>query len=177
MAINFATVKLNLYQWIVTQIPGGMPAFFWEPNSPRPSIPYVTLWLSSVVAVNQDWTAEDADSLGVVDMKGDRQFTLEVQAYGGDPITLLENIRTSLQKQTVLDTLRANGIAFFQSITISDITELVDSQFERRGQLDILFGIGQVYTDNPGYFDEIELQEVIENQLGNIVFDETITLP
>lgn len=176
MALNFATVKLNLYQWAITVVPMGMPIIWYEPNAPRPTVPYVTLYLNSIVSINQDWTADDADAAGVVDMKGDRQFTLQVQAYGGDPLTVLENIRTSLQKQTVLDTLRANGIAFYQSLTIADITELVDSQFERRGQLDILFGIAQIYTDNPGYFDEIEVEEIIENQVGVVVYQETITI-
>lgn len=176
MALDFAVVKLNLYQWAITVVPSGMPVIFYEPNAPRPSVPYVTLYLNSIVAVNQDWTADDADSAGVVDMKGDRQFTLQVQAYGGDPLTVLENIRTSLQKQTVLDTLRANGIAFYQSLNIADITELVDSQFERRGQLDILFGIAQIYTDAPGYFNEIEVQEIVENQIGVEVYNETLTI-
>ena len=176
MALNFATVKLNLHQWLVTVVPMGMPVIFYEPNAPRPTVAYVTLYLNSVVAINQDWTAPDANNSGVVDMKGDRQFTLQVQAYGGDPLTVLENVRTSLQKTTVLDTLRANGIAFFASLNIGDITELVDSKFERRATLDILFGIGQIYTDTPGYFDEIEIQEIIENQLGDVVYDETITI-
>ena len=176
MALNFATVKNNLYAWAITVVPSGMPVIYWQPNAPRPSVPYVTLFLTSVVAVNQDWSAADADNTGTIDMKGDRQFTLQVQAYGADPLTVLENIRTSLQKQTVLDTLRANGIAFYQSLTINDITELVDSQFERRAQLDILFGIAQIYTDTPGYFDEIEVQEIIENQIGDVVYDETITI-
>ena len=176
MALNFATVKTNLYNWAVTQVPVGMPVIWWQPNAPRPTVPYITLFLQSITAVNQDWTAPDANASGVVDMKGDRNFTLQVQAYGSDPLTLLENIRTSLQKQTVLDTLRANGVAFYQSLTINDITDLIDSQFERRAQLDILFGIGQVYTDNPGYFDEIEIQEIYEDQTGSIVYDETITI-
>lgn len=176
MALNFATVKLNLVQWCTSVVPSGMPVILYEPNAPRPTVPYVTLYLNSVTAVNQDWTAPDSDINGVVDMKGDRNFTLQVQAYGGDPLTLVENIRTSLQKQTVLDTLRANGIAFYQSLTIADITELVDSQFERRAQLDILFGIGQIYTDAPGFFDEIEVEGIIENQIGTVVYDETITI-
>lgn len=176
MAINFATVKTSLYQWCVTVVPMGMPVIFYEPNAPRPNVSYVTLYLNSIVSTNQDWTSNESDNTGTVDMKGDRQFTLEIQAYGGDPLTVLENIRTSLQKQTVLDTLRANGIAFYQSITITDITDLVDSQFERRGQLDVLFAIGQIYTDQPGFFDEIEIQEIIENQIGDVVYDETITI-
>lgn len=176
MALNFATVKLNLYTWASSVVPVGMPVIFYEPNAPRPTVPYVSLYLNSIVAINQDWTESRADSLGTVDMKGDRQFTLQVQGYGGDPLTVLENIRTSLQKQTVLDNLRANGIAFYQSLTIGDITELVDSQFERRAQLDILFGIAQIYTDTPGYFDEVEIEGTVENQIGVVVYDETITI-
>lgn len=176
MALNFATVKLNLYQWAVTVVPMGMPVIFWEPNAPRPTVPYVTLFLSNIVAVNQDWSSADADASGIIDMKGDRQFTLQIQSYGGDPLTVLENIRTSLQKQTVLDTLRANGIAFYSSLAINDITDLVDSQFERRAQLDVLMGIAQIYTDDPGYFDTMEVQEVIENQIEVVVYDETITI-
>ncbi len=110
-------------------------------------------------------------------MKGDRQFTLELQAYGSDPLTLMENIRTSLQKQSVLDTLRLNGIAFYSSLTINDITELVDSQFERRSQLDVLFGIGQVYTDTVGYFDHIQLQEIVLDPAETVVYNQTFLIP
>lgn len=182
MALNFATVKIALYNWAVSQVPSGMPVIWWQPNAPRPvvsgvNVPYVTLFLSSVTAVNQDWSSSEADISGIINMKGDRQFTVSVEAYGADPLTLLENIRTSLQKQTVLDMLRVGGIAFYASLTINDLTDLVDSQFERRAQLDILFGIAQIYTDNPGYFDEIEVDAVVENELGTIVYDETITIP
>ena len=176
MALNFTTVKLNLYQWAVTVVPSGMPVIFYNPNAPSPDVAYVTLYLNSIVSVGQDWSAEDSDITGTIDMKGDRQFTLNVQAYGGDSLTVLENIRTSLQKQTVLDTLRANGIAFYQALNISDLTDLVDTQFESRASLDILFGIAQIYTDTPGYFDTMEVQEVIQNQEETIVYNQTITI-
>jgi hypothetical protein len=153
-----------------------MPVIYWQPNAPRPTVPYITLFLASVVSVGQDWTAPDSDANGIVNMKGDRQFTLSIQAYGADPLTILENIRTSLQKATVLDTLRANGIAFYQALTINDITELVDSEWERRASLDVLFGIGQIYTDSPGFFDEVEVEETIYNEIGAVVYNETITI-
>lgn len=176
MALNYDVVKANLYSWAITVVPMGMPVIFYEPNAPRPVVPYVTLYMNTVTAVNQDWASPNSDNLGNIDMHGDRQFTLQVQAYGNDPLTVLENIRTSLQKQTVLDTLRANGIAFYQSLTINDITELVDSRFERRAQLDILFGIGQVYQDTPGFFDEIEIDQQYINAVDVVVYDETLTI-
>lgn len=177
MALDFAIVKDSLYSWAVSVVPIGMPVIYWQPNAPRPTVPYVTLFLSTINAVNQDWTSFDVDVNGVAAMKGDRQFILQVQAYGNDPLTVLENVRTSLQKESVLDTLRGNGIVFYQSIAINDITDLVDSEFERRAQLDISFAIGQVYDDILGYFDTMEIEEVILNEDGTIVYDETVIIP
>lgn len=177
MAINFATVKNGLYVWCSTVVGPSIPVIFWQPNAPRPTIPYVTLFIQSVVSVGQDWASGEADNLGVVDQRGNRQFTLTIQAYGGDPLTLLENIRTSLQKQSVLDILRGNEIVFYTAQTINDITDLVDSKFERRASLDVLLGIGQVYTDAPGFFDEAEIQELVLDEIGNVVIDEKFIVP
>lgn len=176
MALNYDVVKSNLYTWAVSVSPMGMPVIFYEPNAPRPVVPYVSLYMNTVTAINQDWASPNSDILGNVDMHGDRQFTLQIQAYGNDPLTVLENIRTSLQKQSVLDTLRVNGIAFYQSLTINDITDLVDSRFERRAQFDALFGIGQVYQDSPGYFDEIEVEQEYIDAIDVVIFDETIII-
>jgi len=175
--INFATLRLALYNWVVSVAPSGMPVIYWQLNSPRPKVPYITLFISQITAVNQDWSSGVTDVNGAIAMKGDRQFTLEIQAYGADPMELMENIRTSLQKQSVLDTLRANGIAFYSSLTINDITELVDSQYERRAHLDVLFGIGQVYADSPGFFDHIELTEEFIDQVATVIYNETFLIP
>ena len=177
MSIDLNTVKNSLYAWAVSVSPVGTPIIYWQPNAPRPTIPYLTLFLQSVVSIGQDWASGAADVAGVINQKGDRQFTLSIQAYGGDPLTLLENIRTSLQKQSVLDTLRAGGIAFYTATTINDITDLVDSKWERRASLDVLFGIGQVYTDAPGFFDEAEITAVILNDFGNVAYTSTFTVP
>jgi hypothetical protein len=178
MPINYTTVKTNLYNWAVSVLPVGMPVIFWESNAPRPVIPYVTLFISSIVAVNQDWASHASDGTGIVDMKGDRQFTLSIQAYGGtDPLTILENVRSSLQKQTVLDTLRTNGIVFFSSLNLTDISDLIDTEFEKRASLDVLLGIGQTYTDNPQYFDHAEIQARLLDDYGSIISDEIINVP
>lgn len=176
MPLNFNVVRQSLYSWASSVVPSGMPVIFYEPNAPRPVVPYVTLYLNTITSVNQDYSDPNADTDGSIYMKGDRQFTVQIQAYGNDPLTVLENIRTSLQKQTVLDTLRANGIVFYQSLTINDITELVDSQFERRAQLDVLFGIGQTYNDVPGYFSTIEVEEKYIDAADVVVYDETLTI-
>lgn len=177
MPLDFNVVKTNLYSWASAVVPNGMPIIFYEPNAPRPVVPYVSLYMTSIITVNQDYSSPESDLLGFIDMKGDRQFTLQIQCYGSDPLTVLENMRISLQKQTILDTLRENGIVFYQSISITDISALIDSEYEKRAQMDVLLGIGQTYSDNPGYFDTIEIEEEIHNVDDVIIFDETFQVP
>lgn len=175
MPLNFETIKTNLYSW-VTANSGGASVIFLNENAPRPAQPYVTLFLSSLNQIGEDYTPK-SDVNGLVDMVGDREFTLQIQTYGGDCITRLENLRSSLQMQTVLDTLRANGIVFVNHFGINDLTELLDSRFEKRGAMDILFRIGQSYTDNLGLVETIEVEEIYQDAGGTVVYDHTITIP
>lgn len=175
MPLNFETIKTNLYNW-ATANNGGASVIFLNENAPRPAPSYVTLFLSSLNQIGEDYTPR-ADVNGMVDMVGDREFTLQIQTYGGDCITRLENLRSSLQMQTVLDTLRANGIVFVNHFSISDVTELLDSRFEKRAAMDVLFRIGQDYTDNLGLIQTVEVEEIYQDASGSVVYDHTITIP
>lgn len=175
MPLNFETIKTNLYSW-ATANSGGASVIFLNENAPRPAQPYVTLFLSSLTQIGEDYTPE-SDVNGLVDMVGDREFTLQIQTYGGDCITRLENLRSSLQMQTVLDTLRANGIVFVNHFAISDVTELLDSRFEKRAAMDVLFRIGQNYTDNLGLIQTVQVEEIYQDAGGSVVYDNTITIP
>jgi hypothetical protein len=175
MPLNFETIKTNLYAWALTNCPGCSVIFLNE-NAPRPAQPYVTLFLSTMNQIGEDYTPE-VDVNGLVDMVGDREFTLQIQTYGGDCITCLENLRSSLQMQTVLDTLRANGIVFVNHFAISDVTELLDSRFEKRAAMDVLLRIGQDYTDNLGLIQTVQVEEIYQDAGGSVVYDHTITIP
>jgi len=177
MPINFATVRTSLYDWAIANIPSGMPAIYLFNNSPRPTVDYITLYISSVTQIGWDYVQGPTDISGISDQVGDREFTLQIQAYGGDPLTVLNNLRTSLQKQTVLDSLRANGIVFADWFPINDVTELIDSRFEQRASLDILFRMADTYDDLSGVIETVELQEVYLDATDSIVYDETFLIP
>lgn len=173
MPLNFETVKTNLYTW-ATSIAGAVPVIFYNENSPRPALPYLTLFLNSLVQIGNDYVPRP-DNVGELEIVGDREFTLQIQSYGGDPITLLENIRSSLQKETVLATLRANGIVFVQQNPITDITALLDTEFENRASMDILFRIAQIDDDNHGLIETVEVEEILSDGQST-VYNETITI-
>lgn len=175
--INFDTLRNNLYDWAVDNLPTDTPVIYLYPNAPRPTVDYISLLLSSFNQIGWDYTQDPLDDSGVAELVGDREFILQVQGYGGDPMSLLEGLRTSLQKQTVLDSLRANGIVFVSWFPISDITALIDSRFEKRASMDVKFRLAQVYSDDLGVINTVELEEIFENAQGNVLIDETIQIP
>lgn len=174
MVLDFEVVKTNLYDWAVSVVPVGVVVVFYQPNAPRPELPYVTLYLNSLMQIGDDYIPKP-DNTGEAAMVGDREFNLQIQSYGGDPITLLENVRTSLQKPSVLDTLRTNGIVFVNQNQINDITALLDTEWERRASMDILFRIAQVDDDDLGVIETVELEEIFNNG-ESVIYDETVTI-
>lgn len=177
MAIDFQIVRNNLYAWAVANLPSGMPVIYLYPNAPRPTVDYVSLYISSINQIGWDWTQDPLNDAGITEMVGDREFTLSVQGYGGDPMTVIQNLRTSLQKQTVLDSLRVNGIVFVNWFPVNDVTQLIDTRYEQRASMDVLFRIADVSTDNLGVIDTVVLQEVFQNATGTTVYDETFIIP
>ena len=177
MTINFNGVRSSLYDWAVANIPISMPVIYLFSNAPRPTVDYVSLYISTVTQIGWDWTQDPLDEFGISKQVGDREFTVQVQAYGGDPLTVLQNLRTSLQKQNVLDSLRAVGIVFVNWFPINDVTDLIDSRYEQRASMDILFRIADIYTDDLGVIDNIVLQEIFNDQTGTIIYNETFTIP
>lgn len=177
MPIVFNDLRTVLYNWAFANTPSGMPVIWYFPNSPRPTVDYVTLNISAVQQIGWDYEPRPTLASGAVTQVGDREFTLTAQAYGGDVMTVLNNLRTSLQKQTVLDTLRSSGVVFVDWFPINNITELVDSRFEQRATMDILFRIADTYGDTLGTIAQAEITEELFIADGTQVLDQTVLIP
>lgn len=175
--IVFNQLRNYLYAWANDNTPVNVPVIWYTPNAPRPVLDYVTLNINSVNQIGWDYVPRPTLSSGEVTQVGDREFTLSVQAYGGDVMTVLNNLRSSLQKDSALDTLRSNGIVFVSWFQINNITELVDSRFEQRASMDVLFRIADTYSDTLGTIAQVELEEVLVNVDGSVVIDETVLIP
>jgi hypothetical protein len=61
--------------------------------------------------------------------------------------------------------------------SINDTSELLDSRFEKRAAMDVLFRIGQDYQDNLGLIETVEVEEIYQDASGSVVYDHTITIP
>lgn len=177
MTISFNTVRTNLYNWAVANVPVGMPVIYYYQNAPRPTVDYVTLYITSTVQIGRDFTQSPLTTAGTSAMIGDREFTLQIQAYGGDPITILENLRTSLQIVTVLDSLRAQGLVYVDWLAINDITDLINSRYEQRASMDLRWRIAQQYTEQAGAISTANVHETYFDSDGSLIISNTITIP
>ena len=174
------TLMQSVLAWVVSVVPNTIPVIFLYQNGPRPPLDYVTINLTSFIQIGEDYTYDPTTDSGIASNCGDRELLVQIQAYGGknvDPFQILEIIRTSLQKQTVLDTLRANGIAYANHFPINDSTVLIDTLWERRAQMDVLLRIGVVYPDDLGAIDTVNMTENIYDATGTLVQTVNITVP
>jgi hypothetical protein len=182
MSIDYNVVRVNLFNWATSNVPAGMPVIQLNQNGPQPTnagtpVDYVSIYISSATQIGFDYVQSPADDTGISNQFGDREFTLSVQAYGGNAMTVLENLRTSLQKSSVLSSLRAVGLVYVDWYPIIDLTQLIDSRYQYRAAWDSRWRIAQLYTDNPGVIDTAVVTETIKDQSGTVVFTKTITIP
>jgi len=182
MTIDYNEVRVNLFNWVTANVPAGMPVIMLNQNAPQPTavgvpVDYVTIYISSANQIGFDYVQNPLSDAGITNQVGDREFMLSLQAYGGNALTVLENLRTSLQKSSVLSSLRAVGLVYVDWYAITDLTQLIDSRFQNRAVWDSRWRIAQVYTDTVGVIDTAVVTETIKDQTGTVVYTQIITIP
>jgi len=137
------------------------PVIWTNQNAPIPELPFVTLQINSVIAIGDDITLPvDADT-GLAKVVGTREFTLSMQTFGETAFELAENLSTSLDLWVVQNSLREAGIYIVNREPIGNVAALLDTQWEARCNLDVLFRIASPYgagalQDAVGVIETIE---------------------
>ncbi len=114
-------------------------------NSPRPSTNYITLLIGPFIRIGWDEIGEpdDVETPGEIGgatiIKGNREFTLSIQAFGEGSLQELINIQSKLEMPSIrTDFAEGNGIAIIRSDTVNDLTGLIEADFEERANLDVM---------------------------------------
>jgi len=100
-----------------------------------------------------------------------KEFTLTVGIYGGNGyLEQLGNLIDSLEKPSARAVLRQAGLAVWVSEPPVDLSTLLDTQFEMRAAVDIIFAYGEAMED-----DAVgEIQKVRFTGQNGLI-DETVT--
>ena len=158
--INLTTLKGHLYDFVDAHT--AFPVVWANQNAPRPDAPYVTLLINSLQQIGRDGIGEtvlvegegeDPDKYLAVP-HGDREFILSIQAFDTGAMQEALNISSAFQSEASRQALITDGIAYVQTLDLQDVSQLMTSEIEERGMVDIRLRIGVPYgvstTENTG---------------------------
>lgn len=157
--------------WLNTVVTVGWTVVKSDQNAEQFDKPYLDFRMGTITRVGDDYQGRP-DNAGDNQITGNRDFILMIQATGDGAIAMLDDVRTSLNKFSVLETLRASGIAFVRDNPILNITAIEETKFFERGSLDILFRIASVVSDNVGKIERTLIDAEYYDEDGLVVADQ-----
>jgi hypothetical protein len=170
---TLAELRQAIYDFVSGCLPSGWKAIFERQNAPRPSdetppSKYVTIFLSPLIKPNlrdfQGGVQQLDTDVFAVEMVGDRELTVTLQAFGKGGIQVLEDLRTCLDVESVLEALRSDNLFVIQALGIQDLTGLYDSQYLERGSLDVRFRThARVLDQEASYIEVVEGEETFKH--------------
>ena len=146
-----AALEDALYTWLTAEL--AITVIMARQAKPRASsTPYATVLVPPPRTVGYDdagqLTDPGAPAYASRAMRGDREATIEVQVLGPLAFDLVRQASNSLNKQVARSALAAAGMAPKDNGTITDLTELLETQFEERAMLEVEMVFADSYTDS-----------------------------
>jgi len=127
----------------------------WWPGKPRPvERPYFTVRIASVLPFGIDESLE-LSAVGVQRFKGTRIATVDLGAYGSGSLDALELARQGAYKETCRDLLTDQCISIFPPGQVNDLTKMLETDPEERGNLEVRFAFAEEYYDDVGLIEHV----------------------
>ena len=150
--VNITGFRQTVFNWL-TQVTE-QTVIFEFPNQPRPKTPYVSIQLiTGPVKGGQDDTINQETGTKF-DVVGQRSITANIKAHGGDAVQTLADVQSSIDVPATIELLGSNNVAIFDDSPILNITEILESGFEERASMDVIFGIVSDQEIDPGTIDK-----------------------
>jgi len=147
--ITTAAIENALRTWLVTEL--AIEVIMAEQAAPRPATPYATISLGNPRTVGLDdagaLTDPGAPAYASRAMRGDRIITTSIQVFGAGAMDYIRAASNALNKEATKDALSAAGVAPVDIGTLTDLTELLETEFEDRAGLEVEFVFADEYTD------------------------------
>lgn len=145
MAINFRSLKENIASVIVSL---SSKVVIWsDQNAPTPDGDYIALKITSTRFIGgTDWQSKpNADEES--ETQGDRELVLSVICVSENSMEILLDLIDKLNLNSTLDLLGSKKLAYvdLESDAI-DITTNIDSAFESRASMELIFRISKNYS-------------------------------
>lgn len=135
--IDINEIKDALYDWAFA-VTGGVVILDFEDGTKPDEYPFVSLNLIGPrkTGFTDSITPDDAGELEFL-QSGMRAFMVSVNAYdASDAQTTAHNLQKSLDNPVFLDQLRSENIGVGTISEVRDLSQLLDTQYERRAQFE-----------------------------------------
>lgn len=158
--MTYYELEINIYKWLELVLPIGTSIIQANENGPRPSLPYVMFDITSITKIGQSYRESEIGTDGIQTIRYDEDFTLEIQAFGGNAHLLLQELKDSLQRESIIQYLdNCLGIAVRTDNTINNIALLIDNTIEKRWMYEVFMGFAHTTTDYTNYIEDVEIEK------------------
>lgn len=173
--MNITNIENKLYSWVNSET--GLTTIWEHENAPRPENPYLSLFIDSFNTINQDYKYMPENENDGIDIKGDREFTLRINCYGNNSLQILHDLRNSLEKPSVQYFLSEEQIIFVDRLAINNITGMLNTKYEKRSVMDLLFRTSDIFTDSEiEIIDEVNSESEYYNQDRTLIYENIINI-
>lgn len=184
LPIDFNDVRTQLVRAIqlVTQLDDNH-VITVEPeimDVPRPTKPYVSLKLTTPSAKTGDDDKRHIPNTTKWISGGVRKMTVSFQAYGRsheEAYNYMALLQTGLDLENIQEFLRRAGIAVWIIGNVADLSQLLNTGFEGRAQMDCTFGIAMNLTSDLGQMDSVAVEGEVTHGTDTDELDFTVTVP
>lgn len=145
----------------------------------RPDLPYFSFKITSpgLKYGDDDKRYTDvANNQTQVSTGGLRGVMVSFQAFATeqeDAYGLMGLLQSGLQQLGLQETLRRAGIAVWRVGTVADLTQLLNTGFEGRAQMDVLFGMAANVVEKYGTIGSVEIEGTVDTGQGEVEMDFT----
>lgn len=156
--LDQATIKKALYDWAV-RVTGGTTIHDYG-DGPKPGKPFVTI---NVIGPQKPGFTDSVRGLPTGDLDfeqtGQRVFSVSVNVYDdSDAVTWAGKLQSSLDNPVEIDTFTRAGIGLGEARDVNDLTEVLETKYERRAQFDFDIFVASVIEFTNDIVETVEYQ-------------------
>ena len=173
--MNVSEVQKTFFDWVTAET--GLDVIWERANAPRPTRPYIGLLVLALVPTGLAYISPP-NNAGQASIVGQSIMSLSINSYLGmdasklNAINILEELRLSLWKFSVKEIFRDKGIGYLLSTNNQNVEQILGTEFEERGVLDMSFLICSSITDDVGVIERAEGVGEYYDYTGQLTYEQ-----
>lgn len=155
-----------LTDWVTARAPG-LKVMWADQDAPAPATTYVTLRPATSTSIGEDYEGAPNDQ-GVMEVVGNREWMLYMQAFGKGALDALQLLRDTLRLPSVQAAFEAAGFAFIDAERVENLTQLIGQNMNERGALDVRFRGNSSLTDTVGLIENVDITATLSDPIDSV---------